>query len=225
MSGTDGKYGALHPELLDILQENHRDSVDSAVCGSCAGLCCIQGGPGILENVLLIYEAYKRGELVRSDYEFESGLTLSAFVARYFDVCFMRTATGVLAFFYAKTLTEDNKLTSWNSMDGYSVVDPELRDKVSRSAGCVFLDRKVVDWPDGDPGGARGCILHKPENDTCLTEKPINCVLHTCDAPYNIRHTDAALAAEWLNILAREYPDSQDRFNSLMADEVKAAGS
>jgi hypothetical protein len=222
MTTNDRKFKRFSDELLGILEKNHRDSVDSSVCVDCSGLCCIQGGPGILENVLLIYEAYERGELSRSDYEFEEGLSLPAFVARYFDVCFMPSSSGPLVLFYAKTLTQEGALVSWHSIDDYGSKNPELIDRLGKSAGCVFLDSKITEWPDGEPGESRSCILHGSESNSCLTEKPVYCTFYSCVAPFEIRKPDVAVAADWVDALAKSYPDSTQRFNDIMAKNISS---
>ncbi len=220
MKQKNRKYEQFPKELTEILEKNHRDSVDSSVCADCSGLCCIQGGPGILENVLFIYEAYERGELVRRDYAFETGLSLPAFVARYFDVCFMPSSSGSLVLFYVKTLTQNGDLVSWHAIDSYGSKNPELIDRLGKSAGCVFLDRKITEWPDGEPGESRNCILHGPESNSCLTEKPVYCTFYSCVAPFEIRKPDVALATAWVDALAESYPDSTQRFNNIMAENI-----
>ena len=218
MKCSDTRYEALSEGLISLREANHRDTVDPEVCTECSGVCCVHGGAGIFENVLLIYDVYQRGDLRRDDYEFEAGLSLPAFIARFFDMTFAPTSNGTMVLFFTKTLTSDNQLVSWRSVS--EVNDPGLLEKCSSSAGCVFLDSKIEGGPEERGGPGRGCILHQPENDICLTEKPIQCVFYSCDRPYELKQPEAKLAADWMDALSKKYPDSLDRLNALMADEI-----
>ena len=219
------KSEPLNDELKAIISENHRESVDCEVCAECSGVCCMQGGSGIFENVLLIYEAYQRGELKRADYEFEAGLTLPAFIARYFDVTFAPSSKGTLVLFFTKVLTSDNELISWKSLSGYSAGDPAVSDKCGSSVGCVFLDGKIEHSPESREGPSRGCILHSDDCTKTLTAKPLQCVLYSCVDQYELKQPDSALSSRWMDCLAAAYPDSVERFNDKMASEISAMES
>jgi hypothetical protein len=171
-----------------------------------------------MENVLLIYERYTKGDLVREDYVFHAGLSLRAFISTYFDFPLLPSEVSSPVFFHTRLLARDNTLISQNLLGGdrYPVHgEPPDIDKVM-SKGCVFLNKKIPTWHTGDGDISRKCILHEPESGTHLTAKPVNCVLYACRKPLEAKHPDAGLSADWVRALSECYPNSAGRLHHIM---------
>src|ERR1035437_5799732 len=73
----------LPTPIVDFLAEREKKS--HSPCSQCNASCCNGPGFALLENILEIYQKDVSGSLMRSDYNFISGLTLSQFIFRYFD--------------------------------------------------------------------------------------------------------------------------------------------
>jgi hypothetical protein len=204
--------------IAELLDRHHRGAVTEGHCRDCSSMCCIHGGFAILENVLLIYERYTEGLLFREDYVFPEGLSLRAFVSTYFDFPLIPSGVFSAVFFHARALTKDNTLISQTRLgsDSYPAhgEPPEL-DRVM-SKGCVFLNKKIPTWHTDDRDWSRSCILHHPESRTHLTAKPVNCVLFVCRKPFEAKHPDAKLSADWVRALFECYPNSAARVHHLM---------
>lgn len=207
-------------EILTLLIENHRNSGALAGgCQECSAICCVYGGFALLENVRLIYQKYLNGLLVRDDYEFRKKLSFKEFVCLYFDVPPFSPVFPL--FFHTKLITKDDKLISHSYYDInlYTGSPDGFETENTRSAGCIFLSKKIPVSHADDHDASRHCILHDPESSSHLTAKPIECVFHTCSTPCQIRPPRARLAHQWRNILSKCYPDSHERFNSIMKAE------
>ena len=178
------KNNQLPNRVKNVLKEWHKDGILPEDCLKCSSGCCSHGGYAILENVTRIYEIYKNNALIREDYEFPAGLSFSDFVWTYFDVISYpaggRFIRRPIVFFHMKSLTDDNKLIAIPSGGSYWEIRFNLFDSNPwLNKGCIFLNKKVPNWPDDDHDCSRQCILHNPDSKTHLTEKPIDCVFFT----------------------------------------------
>ncbi len=188
-------------------------------CKSCNAHCCSAPGFALLENVLEIHQKYEAGELVRDDYQFESGLSLCKFIWRYFD---RGVHNGRLLTFFPKTFL-NNFGTVSVAPDDYYRVRASIRQQ-TESRGCVFLSRKLEE-PGAPPNH---CILHSDNDLEEVMAKPIDCVFLRCTAPREILRPSQRESNQWIELLDRLFPDSVARFRELcpgMPDQTTGASA
>ena len=211
-------------EVVRIHEVYHRNGVNEADCISCSSACCSRGGLALLENVILIYKRYRRGLLERSDFSFDGGLSFKSFIIKYFDIYCFRTGglfrRKSLLLFHTKVLTKRNKLISIPAVAGsFTGRRMEEDSRPERDArGCIFLSSKSPDWPEDDGDSSRKCILHTDKFASHLTAKPIDCVFFTCTSPLNVKVPEKKTARRWITSLANAYPDSLERFGTLVGE-------
>ena len=207
--------------LADILKEWHEDSVREEDCKQCSSACCSYAGFAVLENVMLIYEKYKRGQLVREDYEFPQGLSFTDFVWKYFDIYIYLTGSRFfkknIVLFHVRSLSNDNHPISIPEGGSYWDVRGSLFHRNPwLNKGCIFLNKKVPNWPEDDKDSSRMCILHTPDCNNVLSEKPIDCLFFTCTKPLTCKEPTEKISKQWRRALAVSYPDSERRFRALI---------
>jgi hypothetical protein len=206
-------------EILELLERHHSDGVTEKDCLACPAACCSQGGFAILENVLLIYEHYRTGQLQRRDFTFPTKLSLSEFVYTFFDLTSHETGSKrhqqEILFFHMKSLSSDGQLITIPAVGEYYEVRSRLfEDNPWLSRGCVFLNRQHAAW-DSEDHEPRHCLLHVPDSERTLTRKPIDCVFFTCNEPLEARLPDEEQSDRWFHTLAVAFPDSVRRFREL----------
>ena len=187
-------------------------------------MCCSHAGFAILENVLLIYEAYEKGLLKRTDYEFPAGLSFKDFVFKYFDVYiepvkkwFRKRA---LVAFRMKSLSSNDNLISIPAVGYYYDARAALFDQNPwLSKGCVFLNKRIPDCSVDDGDSSRYCILHDEQSATHLTTKPIDCVFFTCHKSLEPKVPDPGTSRKWFRALATCYSNSIERFEGLLQND------
>ncbi len=191
------------PERIkEFLTEKKQNS--NSPCDQCNSDCCKGPGFAIFENIKNIYEKYERGELIRSDYNFQTDLSLSQFIFKYFD---RASLNGGLLIFFPKVLTEDDQLLSvppWNYW--------QARDylfKRYKTYGCIFLDKRKI---DGDYS-INKCILHNNHVEDQITEKPIDCLFLHCNGIRNIVNPRQVESNLWFSLLDYHFPNSVNIFN------------
>ena len=212
--------------IRKLLAAHHAGGVTEQDCLACSASCCSQGGFAILENVLRIFELYQSGQLSREDHEFEAGLSFTDFVYKYFQVYRQDVEDGArsILLFHMKNLSSDGHLIGIPAVDDYWNVRVEMfKANPWLNRGCVFLSKSVLNWPHDDRDASRHCILHSKESGDELTAKPIDCVFYTCDTPINVREPAPEVSDAWFCALAREYPNSVERFDALTGDSGEAA--
>lgn len=195
--------------IKDFLTDREKRS--NSPCQQCNSACCNGPGFGLLENVLKIYERYANGQLTRNDYQFESGLTLSQFIFKYFDRTIL---DGRLLVFLPKTLTSNglNSVPPWNFWKSREYIH-----KRSPSLGCIFLSKKQIP-EDLSPNS---CILHSGEASKDVTEKPIDCTFLVCNGIRNVQNPSQTETALWFSLLDYHFPNSIERFNLLCPDIIE----
>ncbi len=211
----------LPKPVAKILSEWHRDSIREEDCKACSSACCSHSGFAILENVTLIYEKYKDGKLVRSDYEFPKNLTFTDFVSKYFDIEGYSFDAWIfkkkLLVFHMRSLAENNEIISLPRMGNYWMIRASLFNQNPwLNKGCVFLNKKVPNWPEDDKDSSRMCILHAPDSHELITEKPIDCIFFTCTQMMRLKTPTPQISEQWLRTLAVSFPDSIRRYNLLL---------
>ena len=169
----------LPPAIRDLIDRHHAGGVTERDCIVCASGCCSQGGFAILENVLAIYESYRRNELERTGYRFPPGLTLPQFIFLHFDVCGREVGPEgdrrPLLFFHMKSVDERGRPVTIPSQGDYWTVRRELfQANPWLNTGCVFLSRPVPNWPRDDGVQERRCILHRPDSMEAVGPKPVD---------------------------------------------------
>jgi len=200
------------PEQIRLVLEARREAAFSR-CHECDAGCCNGPGFAILENVMQIYERYRRGLLVRSDLDFEPGMTLGQFVFSYFDRAIIND--GLLLFF-PKMVTDDSRLLSVPPWNFWQAREYLLRR--NRSYGCIFLDRRRTD----DDTRFNPCILHgNPKIQEEITEMPIDCMYCQCSALRQIVKPRAEESSQWFRLLETHFPGSVQRYKALCPDDLE----
>ncbi len=211
--------------IIRFLNEYHTGGVTEGDCRACSSPCCSLGGFAILENVVQIHELYRQGKLQRADYEYEPGLSFADFVFKYFDIYKKKVpADGgelTLMLFHMRSLSQDGHLISIPANGDYWEIRAELfQQNPWLNRGCVFLSHKVGNWPEDDRDASRHCILHTPSSGTNVTAKPIDCVFYTCNKPIDGRVPTVEQSANWFRLLATHFPNSLERFEALIRDDL-----
>jgi len=211
-------------KILRILKNYHEDATDKEVCLACSSSCCSYGAFAILENVIMIYEIYQKGELVREDYQFPKDMSFAEFVRKYFEV-FFYSFQGWLreknyVFFHMKSLSSDGHLISIPGTGNYQNTRHSFfRNNPWLNKGCIFLNKKISQWPQDDEDSSRHCILHQKESTAHLTAKPIDCVFHICVEAQEMKTPSLKMSKKWQKTLAACYPKSMERFLDLVDDK------
>ncbi|OGJ92459.1 MAG: hypothetical protein A2487_00760 [Candidatus Raymondbacteria bacterium RifOxyC12_full_50_8] len=172
-------------------------------------------GFALLENVVLIYNFYKKGKLRRKDFTFKHGLAFRDFVDTYFDIWEWSEKNGknAILFFHPKIVSACNDLISIPGDNDYYAMRAQLFEfNPWMSKGCVFLSEKITNWPQGDTK-PRHCILHSKHSSKQIGPKPIDCVFHTCILPKMQKLPEPEVVDKWFSALARAFPGSVRRYN------------
>lgn len=216
----------LPTTALHIIDNYQSGGIEASDCVTCSSSCCAHPGFAILENVEVIYELYREGELVRTDYEFPPGMSFREFVMEYFDV-YRHDVAGTdpvesIVFFHMRSLSADGHTISIPPMatiaDYHRAREAIFRANPWMNTGCIFLSHQLKGWPDEDGVAERHCTLHSAEAGTQLTAKPIDCVFHTCNTPRDARKPNQEQSEAWFAELAQQWPNSVERFRQLVTD-------
>ncbi len=210
------------PKPIVNLIENHQSGGASKDdCIACASSCCSQGGFAILENVVLIYGLYKHGGLKRADYEYESDLNFEGFVKKYFDVWFVKVGRRkILTTFHMKSISSDGNLISIPGASDYYKMRAELfHANPWLNKGCVFLNKRIDDWPRDDKVKDRLCILHDPEYMKYVTAKPVHCIFYICLDAVQAKIPSEQETRDFLALLAKYFPDSKKRLEAMLDEK------
>lgn len=219
--GTE-TYQKLTGEALRLLAAYHKGGVSASECAGCSSACCSHGGLAVLENVLLIYDLYREGALKREDYEYPAGLSFRDFVGMYFDLEYHTMGWWLwkrdVLVFHLRSLSPENRVIAIPGVGHYYETRSELfRENPWMNRGCVFLSKKVPNWPEDDKDGSRRCILHRAESATHLTAKPIDCVFYTCQKPFKAKTPTVKESRRWFRrVLAVISPRSLERYRALV---------
>jgi hypothetical protein len=210
------------PRSVDaLIAKHHRGGVTAQDCRQCSSACCSQGGFALLENVLRIYQDYRNNQLRRTDFTFECGLPFRDFVHKYFDVYLQITGKWwwkrSVLLFHMRSLSSDDNVVSIPAVgEFYGTRHQLFSANPWLNKGCVFLSRKVPNWPEDDKDATRHCIVHDDRSRTHMTAKPIDCVFYTCAAPIKAKMPTKADSARWHRALAKAYPKSIERFFAIL---------
>jgi hypothetical protein len=213
-------------KISKFINRYRKNGISEKDCLDCSSVCCSHASYAILDNVLRIYELYQKEGLIREDYEFPTGLVFSEFVSKYFDVLFFHK-DGLLGrkentFFYMKSLSSDNHLISIPDLHASWYHDTRFAlfsQNKWLNKGCIFLSKKVPEWPEDDKDSSRHCILHNAESNTQITAKPIGCVFHTCKEPRKMKVPSRKQSHQFDELLAQYYPNSIERFLKLVDEK------
>lgn len=225
--GTE-EYQPLTGEALRLLADYHKGCVTEAECAGCSSACCSHGGLAVLENVLLIYGLYREGALKREDYEYPEGLSFRDFVGLYFDLEYHTSGRWFwrrdVLVFHLRSLSPENRPIAIPGVGNYYETRSELfRENPWLNRGCVFLSKKVPNWPEDDGDGSRRCLLHRAESATRLTAKPIDCVFYTCREPFKAKTPTVKESRRWFRrVLAVLSPRSLERYRALVEKDNAA---
>jgi hypothetical protein len=162
--------------------------------------------------VLEIYKRYASGLLTGSAVRFETGLTLSQFIFKFFDRAVLNSR---LLVFFPKTMSETGGL---NSVPPWSYWEArEYLKKRNKSLGCIFLAKHQFI----DDASHNHCTLHNENVSSELTAKPIDCTFLICDGIRNIQKPNPSETNLWFSLLDFYFPNSVERFNQLCPDIIE----
>ena len=211
--------------LLDILEKHQRDCVTESDCLSCSSGCCSRGGFAIIENVFAIYELYEKGKLKRKGMNFPKGLSLYAFIVKYFDVLERHVGPEEdeepLVFFHMKSIDEKGRPISIPGDEYWKTRDGLFNRNRWLNHGCVFLSHPVLDWPHDDHLSDRHCILHQEDSLTNIGSKPIDCLFYTCRKPFEPKLPAKEETEKWFYAIAKAFPNSKEKAESIVNNNVK----
>jgi len=215
---------SLPVKIKKIISKYHRECISKQECKECSSWCCSHGGFAILENVLLIYDLYRNGKLVREDYDFPIGLSFTDFVRNYFDVSFYLIKSHFkykqFVTFHMKSLSTDGHFISIPSIGSFHETRAELfASNPWLNKGCVFLSKRLDESSEEDNDQSRGCILHSTKSETQLTAKPIDCVFHICVSPKQMKVPSPQQSKKFDKALAKYFSCSVERFLRLVGEE------
>ncbi len=191
----------LPNKIREYLIERHAES--DSPCNQCNSNCCKGPGFAIFDNVKLIYEKYQKSLLLRSDFEFEKGLSLSQFIFKYFDRAVLN---GKLLVFFPKVLSENDELVAIPPWNYWQARDYIFKRK--KTFGCIFLNKKKI---EGD-FSTNYCILHNDSVMTEVTEKPIDCLFLYCKGIRKIVNPSQSESNLWFSTIDYCFPNSNENF-------------
>lgn len=208
----------LPKPIVDLIEKHQSGGASKDDCISCSSSCCSQGGFAILENVVLIYELYTHGGLKRTDFEYESNLSFEAFVKKYFDIWEVKVKgfgkRKTLTTFHMKSISSDGNLISIPGARNYYQTRAELfHANPWLNKGCVFLSKRIDNWPRDDKVQDRLCLLHDPESLEYVSAKPVDCIFYTCVDASQAKAPTRQETQSFLALLAKHFPDSKKRFD------------
>ena len=199
----------LPKEVCELIGQSHQRKGPRSDCSACTSSCCHDTGFAIRPNIALIYDRYRAGLLLRSDYQFKGGLSPNDFVEYYFRTFLIRCESipsiPPLVVALPKMLGELGMPTQVTSLQAFYEERKHWRKNYPLlDTGCVFLSKQ---FPPGvnDSDTSRGCILHAPHVNTHLTTKPIDCVYHICHEPPTQLAPTKAMTDRWLLALAKHF--------------------
>ncbi len=213
-----GPFEPLPEGIRNFLNRYHAGGIGDEECVTCNSACCSQGGFALLENVVLIHKAYERGLLRRKDYEFTPDLPFGEFVFKYFDIRTYAAGGEELVLFHMRNIAFEDHLIKLPEEGSYWETRAKLfKDAKGLNRGCVFLSERTAADSAADDNTDRHCILHVPESPDHLTAKPVDCLLFTCAArPGDFKRPSPEDTAQWMSLLAKNYPDSIGRFKEML---------
>ena len=193
----------LRKDITDFIKARSQHDSAEDLCESCNAHCCSGPGFALIENVIEIFQLYQAGRLVRDDYEFDKGLSISEFIWRYFD---RAVHNDSLLTFFPKTFSDDFGIVSVPPADYYRA-RARIQQRTGKR-GCVFLSRML------EARGTRKnlCILHTPSVLQRITAKPIDCLFQTCSSSRRIIRPSDEESAQWVSLLDLHFPHSRERF-------------
>ena len=197
------KMNDIPTELLAFIR-NH--AMDSPSCIGCMHSCCFESGFAIKKNVELIYSIYNNGKLVRKDYTFKPNLTYDEFVNIYFDV--IKYVPYNFTMYFPRHLAYNNVALIINpdeKNDYWTYRHTILNDQVNECKGCIFLESSMS-YHDRT---SRKCILHQEENIGKISEKPIDCILLSCNSLQNVKKLTQEEHHQFFLMLQKLYGDQE----------------
>lgn len=186
-------------ELFEFIQNHGKHSPD---CDGCKFSCCFQSGFAIKRNVELIYKKYKNGELKRSDYIFKLNLDYESFVRIYFDVIAFKELNLVL--YFPRHLAYDNVALIINPVDNinyWSLRSEILKNPINECKGCIFLESSM----SLKDQKVRNCILHHTNYNDYIYEKPIDCVMQSCNSSKKMNILSSEQSNKYFNLLSKYF--------------------
>jgi hypothetical protein len=169
---------------------------------------------------VLIHQAYEKGLLKRKDYAFKPGFSFGEFVFDYFDIRTYAAGGEDLVLFHMRNLAFESQIIKLPEEGSYWETRAKLFEEAKGlNRGCVFLSEKTAKVPTDDDNTDRHCILHVPESPDHLTAKPVDCLFFTCaTGAGDFKRPNSEDTAQWMSLLAKNYPDSIERFKKLLME-------
>ena len=128
-----------------------------------------------------------------------------------------------LLVFHVRSLSPDNRIIKVPPAGDYYETRGDLfRANPWLNRGCVFLSKKVPNWPEDDKDCSRRCTLHPAESATHITAKPMGCVFYTCVKPIQAKMPTRDETQRWLRALLAVSSSSLERYRALYKSEKAA---
>jgi hypothetical protein len=190
-------------QIRQFLKKREKYNFSSENCKKCNAGCCSGPGFAILENVLLIYNKYISGLIVREDYKLEQKLDFKNFILKYFDRVLLHNR---LLVFFPKILNNNELIAipPWNYFGAREYITKRVK-----SNGCIFLNKKL------HKGSNTGhyCILHDDNLNNIVSTKPIDCTFLICSKDKKVINPSEDETLLWFSMLNYYFPESKKRFD------------
>jgi len=192
-------YSKQPDELNAFIKAKQSDNYS---CNTCQNSCCFESGFAIKQNVELIYKKYQNGDLIRTDYKFKPDLHYEDFVRIYFDVIHLPSIN--LTLYFPRHIAYDDVALIINPNPDKPYWEHRhniLREPANECKGCIFLESKISQ----SDSKAKRCILHNSELEDYIYEKPIDCILLSCDSQNRVIKPTAKESEQYFEILSRYF--------------------
>jgi hypothetical protein len=155
----------------------------------------------------LIYEKYKDGLLIRSDYKFKDNLSYDEFIHIYFDVIYFSNL-NLLLYFPRHVAYDDVALVIAPVPDQsyWEYRHRILSDPINENRGCIFLNKKLT----AGHTQPTHCILHDSSKTDFIYEKPIDCILLSCNSLNRVVPLSNQDTETYFQILSKHFGKSKD---------------
>lgn len=193
------------PEELLLFINNHQSTGYN--CSRCTFSCCYESGFALRENVDLIYRKYNAGLLIRSDYKFKDNLSYDDFIRIYFDVISFSNLN--LSLYFPRHVAYDDVALVIDPVPDQNYWDYRhriLSDPINENKGCIFLNNKLI----ADDAQPTHCILHDPSKTDFIYEKPIDCILLSCNSLNRVVPLSNQDTETYFKILSKHFGESKD---------------
>lgn len=192
-------YKKMPKNLVDFIKTHQSTGYN---CTTCTDSCCYESGFAIKENVELIYRKYQSKTLIRNDYHFKENLSYEEFTHIYFDIIRLN-AFNITLYFPRHVAYNDVALIidPPTDRDYWEYRHSILSDPINENKGCIFLSNKLVIGSNI----TSKCILHDSTKSDYIYEKPVDCILLSCNSMNRVVPLSAQSNQDYFLLLSREF--------------------